>query len=119
MPLRGFLNSHTVMTVYEMGWSRTRNGDLLRLAAQQMFEVFFITDQNLKHQQNITARHIAIVVLPTTSWPVIQKHTAKIAAVLESIAPGDFIEIDLAINPALGNIFSVPRRFTSIRAWTV
>jgi len=31
--------------------------------------------------------------MPTTSWPVIQKHTAKIAAVLDSIAVGDFIEI--------------------------
>src|SRR4051812_26654314 len=94
VPLRGFLNPHTVMTVYEMGWSRTRNGDLLRLATQQMFEVFLTTDQNLKHQQNLTGRHIAIVVLPTTSWPVIQKHIDKIAAVLESIAPGDVIEID-------------------------
>ena len=94
VPLRSFLDSHTVVTAYEMGWSRTRNGDLLRLAAQQMFEVFITTDQNLKHQQNLANRKIAIVVLPTTSWPVIQKYTAKIAAVLESIAPGDFIEID-------------------------
>jgi hypothetical protein len=59
-----------------------------------MFEVFLTTDQNLKYQQNLTERQIAVVVLPTTSWPVIQKHTAKIAAVLESIAPGDFVEID-------------------------
>ena len=94
VPLRRFLNSHTVMTVYELGWSRTRNGDLLRLAAQQMFEVLITTDQNLKHQQNLTNRQIAVVVLPTTSWPVIQKHRAKIAAVLDSIATGDFIEID-------------------------
>jgi hypothetical protein len=94
VPLRDFLNPDTVMTVYEMGWSRTRNGDLLRLAAQQMFEVFLTNDQILKHQENLTASHIAIAVLPTTSWPVIQKRTAKIAAVLESIAPGDFIEID-------------------------
>jgi hypothetical protein len=77
-----------------MGWSRTRNGDLLRLAAQQMFQVFLTTDQNLKHQQNLADRQIAIVVLPRTSWPVIQKHTTKIAAVLDSVAPGDFIEID-------------------------
>jgi hypothetical protein len=59
-----------------------------------MFEVFLTTDQNLKYQQNLTERQIAVAVLPTTSWPVIQKHTAKIAAVLESIAPGDFVEID-------------------------
>ena len=67
VPLRRFLNSHTVTTVYEMGWSSTRNGDLLRLADQQMFEVFLTTDQNLKHQQNLTDHQIAIVVLPTTS----------------------------------------------------
>lgn len=73
VPLRHFLSSHTVTTVYEKGWSRTRNGDLLRLADQQMFEVFLTTDQRLKYQQNLTNRQIAIVVLPTTSWPVIQK----------------------------------------------
>jgi hypothetical protein len=94
VPLRRFLRSHTVTTVYEKGWSRIRNGDLLQLADQQMFEVFVTTDQHLKDQQNLTKSQIAIVVLPTTSWPVIQKHTAKIAAVLDSIAPGDFIEID-------------------------
>ena len=81
------------MTVYEMGWSRTRNGDLLRLAAQQMFEVFLTTDQNLKHQQNLTARHIAIVVLPTTSWPRIQKHLAELVAGVNALQPGDFVEL--------------------------
>jgi hypothetical protein len=75
--------------------SSTGNGDLLRLADQEMFEVFLTTDQNLKHQQNLTDHQVAIVVLPTTSWAVIQKYTVKIAAVLESITPGDFTEIDL------------------------
>jgi hypothetical protein len=69
VPLCHFLSSHTVTTVYENGWSRTRNGDLLRLADQQMFEVFLTTDQRLKFQQNLTNRQIAIVVLPTTRWP--------------------------------------------------
>ena len=49
VPLRRFLNSHTVTTVYEKGWSRTPNGDLLRLADQEMFEVFLTTDQRLRH----------------------------------------------------------------------
>jgi hypothetical protein len=93
VPLRQALNSHKVTTVYEKGWSRTRNGDLLRLA-EQVFEVFITTDRQLKYQQNLTYFQIAIEVLPTTSWPVIQKHTAKIAAALDSIRPGDFIEID-------------------------
>jgi hypothetical protein len=48
VPLRRFLNSHTVTTVYEKGWSSTGNGDLLRLADQQLFEVFLTTDQNFE-----------------------------------------------------------------------
>jgi hypothetical protein len=59
-----------------------------------MFQIFLTTDQNLKHQQNLADRQIAIVVLPNDRPPVIQKHTSKIAAVLDSIAPGDFIEMD-------------------------
>jgi hypothetical protein len=94
VPLRRVLNTHTVTTVYERGWSHVRNGDLLRLAGQEMFEIFLTTGRNLKYQQNLTDCRIAIVVLPTTSWPVIQKHTAKIARVLDTLAPGDFIEID-------------------------
>jgi hypothetical protein len=62
LPLRWFLSSHTVTTVYEKGWSRTPNGDLLRLADQEMFEVFLTTDQRLRYQQNLTNRRIAIVV---------------------------------------------------------
>jgi hypothetical protein len=54
VPLRRFLSSHTVTTVYEKGWSRTPNGDLLRLADQEMFEVFLTTDQRLRYQQNLT-----------------------------------------------------------------
>jgi hypothetical protein len=93
VPLRQSLKSHTVTTVYEKGWSRTRNGDLLRLA-EQLFEVFITTDRQLKYQQNLTDRQSAIVVLPTTSGPVIQRHADKIVAVLDSIKPGEFIEIN-------------------------
>jgi hypothetical protein len=57
VPLRQSLNSHIVTTVYEKGWSRTRNGDLLRLA-EQLFEVFITTDRQLKYQQNLTDRQI-------------------------------------------------------------
>ena len=49
VPLRRFLSLHTVTTVYEKGWSRTPNGDLLRLADQEMFEVFLTTDHRLRY----------------------------------------------------------------------
>lgn len=77
-----------------MAWSNLRNGDLLRLADRHGFEVFLTTDQNMKYQQNLAERRLAVAVLPTTSWPVIQQYTFKVTAAFNSIQPGDFIEID-------------------------
>nr|VFJ71157.1 MAG: hypothetical protein BECKFM1743A_GA0114220_105781 [Candidatus Kentron sp. FM]VFJ71505.1 MAG: hypothetical protein BECKFM1743C_GA0114222_106001 [Candidatus Kentron sp. FM]VFK18926.1 MAG: hypothetical protein BECKFM1743B_GA0114221_105841 [Candidatus Kentron sp. FM] len=56
-----------------MGWSNVENGDLLRQAENHGFEVLVTTDTNLKHQQNLANRRIAIVVLGTTSWPWIRR----------------------------------------------
>ena len=67
-PLRKSLTSHDVSTAHEMGWSQLSNGELLD-AAERAFDAFVTTDQNIRHQQNLSGRALAIVVLTTTSWP--------------------------------------------------
>jgi hypothetical protein len=62
-PLRHALAPHEVSTAFELGWSNLENGDLLR-AAEGRFEVFITTDQNLRYQQNLTGRQLAIMALP-------------------------------------------------------
>ena len=37
---------------------------------------------------------IRILVLPTASWPEIQKHTAKVASSVNELKPGDFIGLN-------------------------
>ena len=61
-PLARLLLGHEVRTVDEMGWSGTRNGPLLALAAAD-FEVLLTADQNLEHQQSLGALPIAVAVL--------------------------------------------------------
>jgi hypothetical protein len=56
-----------VDTVYELGWSTLKNGVLLAKAEQAGYDLFITTDQNLRYQQNLTERHVAILVLKTTS----------------------------------------------------
>jgi len=73
VPLRQSLTRHEVTTVYECGWSRLKNGELLETAEKRGFDVLVTTDSNLKYQQNLTSRRIAIVVLSTPSWPRIQR----------------------------------------------
>ena len=64
--LRRSLPSHSVRTVIEMGWSGTKNGKLLALAAAE-FDVILTVDKNIKHQQNLKMISIAVVVLDSVS----------------------------------------------------
>ena len=92
-PLRKFLPDHTVHTAQEMGWGRLKNGALLQ-AAELQFDAFVTTDQNLKYQQKVSGRKLAILVLPTNDWPTIRLHTAEIAAKVAALKPGDFTELN-------------------------
>ena len=94
-PLRGYLAEYTVSTAYERGWATLRNGDLLVAAELSGFEVFVTTDKNLSYQQNITGRRLAIVILGTTSWPRIERHTERIVTAIVQSASGAFTEIDV------------------------
>ena len=91
-PLRKFLPDHTVHTAQEMGWGQLKNGALLKEAESQ-FDAMITTDQNLKYQQNVTGRKLAILVLPTNDWPTIRGKTAEIAAKVAMLKPGDFVEL--------------------------
>ncbi len=57
------LQHHMVATAESLGWGRLENGDLLAAAEQSGFEVFLTADKNLRYQQNLASRKIAIVVL--------------------------------------------------------
>jgi hypothetical protein len=81
-PLRRSLAHHQVVTVYERGWSKLKNGELLDAAEKEGFAVLVTTDSNLQYQQNLRSRRIAIVVLSTPSWPRIQR---AIASVVDAI----------------------------------
>jgi hypothetical protein len=92
-PLRRQLAGHEISTAYEMGWAKLSNGDLLA-AAEKSFDAFITTDQNLRYQQNLAGRRLAILVLPTTSWPKIQQHANQVADSVNALKPGDFIGLN-------------------------
>jgi hypothetical protein len=92
-PLRNHLPSHEVSTAYELGWGSLKNGDLLQQAENQSFEVLVTTDQNLKYQQNLASRKIAVVVLSATSWPRIQLALPRIVDAVGSIQANGYVEV--------------------------
>ncbi len=93
VPLRRFLHPHTVDTAAERGWSQLQNGDLLHQAESNGYELFITTDKNLRYQQNLQTRTIAIAVLGSTSWPRIRQNVEQIAGMLANIATSAYEEI--------------------------
>jgi predicted nuclease of predicted toxin-antitoxin system len=57
------LTGHTVTEARERGWATLRNGELLTIAEEAGFEVLVTSDKNIRRQQNLQGRKIALVVL--------------------------------------------------------
>jgi len=56
--------AHVCTTAQRRGWGGIKNGDLLRLA-EGKFDLFITSDQNIRYQQNLAGRSIAILELST------------------------------------------------------
>lgn len=95
VPLRRHLHPHEVDTLAECGWSDLKNGALLDQAEAHGYQILITTDQNLKHQQNLAARAIRVLVLMTTSWPRISKKIQEVRDKLEGLGEGEYAEVDI------------------------
>ena len=90
------LSGHEVITVYDRGWDRMNNGDLLKAAQDEAVEVLLNTDQNIRHQQNLTGRKIALVVITgTTKWSRIRLYLERITVAVNAATPGSYIEVEI------------------------
>ena len=96
-PLRQLLAVSEIKTAQEMGWGRLKNGELIRRAEADGFEVLVTGDQNLKYQQNLQGRKIALLVLSTNYWPILRRHHGLIVSALAAIQPGQYLELTIPI----------------------
>lgn len=77
------------------GWERLDNGALLGAAEAAGFEVFITSDKNLRYQQNLAGRKIALVILGQGQWPAIRPHVGRILDAVNTAKPGSFIEVEI------------------------
>lgn len=92
--LKRLLTKFEVSTVQELGWTGVKNGSLLHLA-EELFNVLVTSDQNLKYQQNLSNRRLAVIQLPTNKVPVVVQLVPEIEESILTIKPGELIEIKL------------------------
>ena len=84
---------HSVTEARAEGWDRLSNGELLTAAEAAGYEVLLTADTNIRYQQNLAGRKIALVVLTKPQWPLVKNHLAEISAAVDAAAPGSYAEV--------------------------
>lgn len=83
----------------DLGWDRLRNGELLAAAEQAGYEVLLTTDKNLRYQQNLKERTIAIVVISHAQWPSLEPYVQRVVEAVKAAAPGSYVEVEIPLPP--------------------
>ena len=89
------LQGHSVKEVKAQGWDLLKNGELLDAAEAAGFELLLTTDKNIRFQQNLAKRKIAIVVLGKGRWRLIKPVVGRVAAAVNAATPGSYTEVDI------------------------
>jgi hypothetical protein len=96
--VRHFLLKHEVRTVVELKWPpKLQNGELLRAAEADAFDVLITCDQNITYQQKLTDRKLALVVFGSNIWPIVRTYSDSIAARVDTVRPGSYHFIDTPV----------------------
>lgn len=91
-PLKGIFPNHTVTTVQEQGLAGAVNGALLA-RLEGIFDVSITADKNIRYQQNISGRALAILELPTNRLPMLRPIFPRIEAAVDAITPGGYVQL--------------------------
>jgi predicted nuclease of predicted toxin-antitoxin system len=94
-PLRHVLGGHTVVEAMERGWDRLVNGELIAAAEAEGFDVLLTTDKNMRHQQDLSGRKIAFVVLGNQQWPILRRYVERVVAAVNAATPGSYTEVEI------------------------
>jgi len=93
-PMHKFLAGHECSTAQQHNWGGIKNGDLLRLAEKE-FNLFITSDQNIRYQQNLAGRQIAILELSTNDLRRIQAAAELILSAVAAIQPEEFRRLEI------------------------
>ncbi len=82
------------------------NGRLLAAAEGAGIDLMVTCDRNLSHQQNLSGRKLALVVLSNPAWPVVRENLPAVVEAVNRAGEGGYEEV------------AFPRRPLARRRWT-
>ena len=91
-PIKRVIKLFTIFSVEDAGLKGLSNGKLIS-AIDGEFHILITADQNLRYQQNLAGRQIAIIELPFNSWPSLKPLMPILEAAIARARPGDYLII--------------------------
>ena len=90
-----WLHGHTVVEAIAKGWERLSNGALLNAAEEAGFDLLLSTDKNIRYQQNLEGRRIAIVILGNPQRPAVHRYIDRAVVAVNAATPGSYTEVEI------------------------
>jgi predicted nuclease of predicted toxin-antitoxin system len=90
--IRSFLGNHDSITARQAGLGGYKNGRLLN-AAEGAYDVLITSDKNLRYQQNLSGRKLAILLLSTNDREVLEQNGERILETVNRMKPREFLEL--------------------------
>lgn len=100
--VRRYLLNHNVRTAAEQGWGRLTNGELLKAAEAEKFDVMVTADQNLSYQQNLNDRPLALVVLGTNKFALLEAEPERLVRAVDGATAGSYQFVEYKLPPKPG-----------------
>ena len=93
---RAFPERFEVRTVQQMGWTASKNGVLLRLAANDGFSALLSADKNMEHQQDPAVLALPVIVLAgrDNRLPALEPLIPRVLELLDSDLANGFHRVD-------------------------
>lgn len=93
--LRRLLEDHEVWHVRDTGWAGLSNGALIAAAEQAGFAIMITADRNLRYQQNLQNRRLALIVLNGSNWRAVRRSLDVINLAVEKAERETFQDVVL------------------------
>ena len=86
------LPEHVVHSATDLSWRGLSNGELLKQAGQQGFNLVVVADKNMRYQQDLSRHNIAVLELWTNHSPTLERYSQYISAAIDRMVPGQYLE---------------------------
>jgi len=94
-PIARSLSGHEVTFARQIGWHELKNGELIQRAEDAGFELILSTERNIRYQQNLAGRKIAILVFGQQNWNLLRPHIQFVVDAVNAAIPGGYAEVDI------------------------